>query len=118
MAASPAPPAVSVRDRTAALMRACIEAARQGEMDEAAVAFPKAVEVDPTDAEAAVAALKRAGLQPVRDETRHAVTTPVERSAELAVVVRALDEVGIEVGELALTEPTLDDVYLTLAAAA
>jgi len=52
MAASPAPPAVSVRDRTAALMRAGIEAARQGEMDEAAVAFRKAVEVDPTDAEA------------------------------------------------------------------
>jgi len=73
---------------------------------------------DSTDAEGAVAALKRAGLQPVRDEARHAVTTPVERSAELAVVVRALDEAGIEVGELALTEPTLDDVYLTMAAAA
>jgi ABC-2 type transport system ATP-binding protein len=73
---------------------------------------------DSTDAEAAVAALKRAGLQPVRDEARHAVTTPVDRSAELAVVVRALDEAGIEVGELALTEPTLDDVYLTLATAA
>ncbi|HEX3786736.1 MAG TPA: ATP-binding cassette domain-containing protein [Pseudonocardiaceae bacterium] len=70
---------------------------------------------EPTDAEAAVTALKQAGLSPVRDEARHAVTTPVERSAELAVVVRALDEVGIEVGELALTEPTLDDVYLTLA---
>jgi Tfp pilus assembly protein PilF len=52
MAASPAPPAVSVRDRTAALMRAGMEAARHGEMDEAAVAFRKAVEVDPTDAEA------------------------------------------------------------------
>ncbi|HWC81327.1 MAG TPA: ATP-binding cassette domain-containing protein [Pseudonocardiaceae bacterium] len=73
---------------------------------------------EPTDAENAVAALKRAGLAPVRDEARHAITTPVERSAELAVVVRALDEVGIEVGELALTEPTLDDVYLTLADAA
>jgi Flp pilus assembly protein TadD len=52
MAAPPAPPAVSVRDRTAALMRAGMEAARHGEMDEAAVAFRKAVEVDPTDAEA------------------------------------------------------------------
>jgi len=68
MAASPAPPAVSVRDRTAALMRAGIEAARQGEMDEAAVAFRKAVEVDPTDAEAGSSlgvVLVRAG-----DETR------------------------------------------------
>jgi ABC-2 type transport system ATP-binding protein len=68
-----------------------------------------------TEAETGIAALKRAGLQPVQDEHRHAVTIPVTRSAELAVVVRALDEVGVEVDELALTEPTLDDVYLTLA---
>ncbi|HEX3785601.1 MAG TPA: ATP-binding cassette domain-containing protein [Pseudonocardiaceae bacterium] len=67
------------------------------------------------EAETGIAALKRAGLQPVQDEIRHAVTIPVTRSAELAVVVRALDEVGVEVDELALTEPTLDDVYLTLA---
>jgi ABC-2 type transport system ATP-binding protein len=69
----------------------------------------------PGDASAAVAALERAGLQPVLDEERHAVITPVDRSAELAVVVRALDQDSIEVAELALTEPTLDDVYLTLA---
>lgn len=48
----PAPSAVSARDRRAALMRTGLEAARTGEMDEAAVAFRKAVEVDPTDAEA------------------------------------------------------------------
>jgi ABC-2 type transport system ATP-binding protein len=70
---------------------------------------------DPGDASSAVAALERAGLQPVVDEERHAVITPVDRSAELAVVVRALDQDSIEVAELALTEPTLDDVYLTLA---
>jgi ABC-2 type transport system ATP-binding protein len=70
---------------------------------------------DPGDASSAVAALERAGLQPVADEERHAVITPVDRSAELAVVVRALDQDSIEVAELALTEPTLDDVYLTLA---
>ncbi|HEX4721630.1 MAG TPA: ATP-binding cassette domain-containing protein [Pseudonocardiaceae bacterium] len=70
---------------------------------------------EPADAGAALAALGRAGLQPVLDEDRHAVIIPVERSAELAVVVRALDQDGIEVGELALTEPTLDDVYLSLA---
>jgi Tfp pilus assembly protein PilF len=52
VATLPAPPAVSVRDRAAALMRAGMEAARHGEMDEAAVAFRKAVDVDPTDAEA------------------------------------------------------------------
>ena len=48
----PVPSAVSARDRIAALMRTGLEAARTGEMDEAAVAFRKAVEVDPTDAEA------------------------------------------------------------------
>ena len=69
----------------------------------------------PTDAGAAVDALTRAGLQPVLDDDRHAVIIPVDRSAELADVVRALDQDGIEVGELALTEPTLDDVYLSLA---
>ena len=70
---------------------------------------------DPSDGTAAVHALEQAGLQPVLDGERHAVITPVDRSAELAVVVRALDQDSIEVAELALTEPTLDDVYLTLA---
>jgi ABC-2 type transport system ATP-binding protein len=70
---------------------------------------------DSGDATSAVAALERAGLQPVLDGERNAVITPVERSAELAVVVRALDQDSIEVAELALTEPTLDDVYLSLA---
>jgi ABC-2 type transport system ATP-binding protein len=67
------------------------------------------------DAEPVIASLKRAGLQPTWDEGRSAVTTPVTRSAELAMVVRALDEVSVEPAELALTEPTLDDVYLALA---
>src|SRR5207248_11366634 len=57
----------------------------------------------PDDADMAVVALEKAGLQPVVDEARHAVITPVTRSAELAVVVRALDDVSIEVAELALT---------------
>ncbi len=69
----------------------------------------------PSDAGAAVAALAAVGLQPALDNERHAVIIPVDRSAELAVVVRALDQEDIEVGELALTEPTLDDVYLSLA---
>jgi ABC-2 type transport system ATP-binding protein len=69
----------------------------------------------PSDAGAAVAALAAVGLQPALDNERHAVIIPVDRSAELAVVVRALDQEDIEVDELALTEPTLDDVYLSLA---
>ena len=47
-----APPMVPVSDRVAALMRTGMAAAQAGEMDEAASAFRKAVEVDPTDAEA------------------------------------------------------------------
>ena len=48
----PAPPAVPVSDRVAALMRTGVDAAQSGELDQAAAAFRKAVEVDPTDAEA------------------------------------------------------------------
>ncbi len=48
----PVSSAVAVRERMAVLMRTGMEAARSGKMDEAAVAFRKAVEVDPTDAEA------------------------------------------------------------------
>jgi ABC-2 type transport system ATP-binding protein len=70
---------------------------------------------EPGDATSAVHALETAGLQPVLDPDRKAVITPVERSADLATVVRALDADSIEPAELALTEPTLDDVYLALA---
>ena len=49
---APAPPALPVADRVAALMRAGVDAAQSGELDQAAAAFRKAVEVDPTDAEA------------------------------------------------------------------
>jgi len=48
----PPPPAVPVSDRVAALMRTGVDAAQSGELDQAAAAFRKAVEVDPTDAEA------------------------------------------------------------------
>ncbi|RKT53030.1 ATP-binding cassette domain-containing protein [Saccharothrix australiensis] len=69
---------------------------------------------DAADAPRAREALERAGMQPVA--SANTVTAPVSSSRELAVVVRALDEVGLEATELALGEPTLDDVYLTLAA--
>ncbi len=52
LTALPVPAAVPVRDRVAALMRTGMEAAHTGEMDGAVIAFRKAVEVDPTDAEA------------------------------------------------------------------
>ncbi|MBB5957655.1 ABC-2 type transport system ATP-binding protein [Saccharothrix tamanrassetensis] len=69
---------------------------------------------DASDVPKAQEALERAGMQPV--PALDTLTAPVASSRELAVVVRALDEVGLEATELALGEPTLDDVYLTLAA--
>ena len=48
--AVPAPPAVPISNRVAALMRAGVDAAQSGKLDQAAAAFRKAVEVDPTDA--------------------------------------------------------------------
>ncbi|WNV83197.1 ATP-binding cassette domain-containing protein [Umezawaea sp. Da 62-37] len=68
------------------------------------------------DVPTAMRSLEQAGLQPVLDAAHNTLTAPVTASRELAVVVRALDEVGVEASELALGEPTLDDVYLTLAA--
>ncbi|MFI9006604.1 ATP-binding cassette domain-containing protein [Actinosynnema sp. NPDC053489] len=68
---------------------------------------------DASDVPKATGALERAGLHPV--PARNTLTAPVTSSRELATVVRALDEVGLEATELALGEPTLDDVYLTLA---
>ncbi len=49
---APAPTAVPVSDRVAALMQAGVDAARSGALDQAAAAFRKAVEFDPTDAKA------------------------------------------------------------------
>jgi len=68
-----------------------------------------AADVDP-----AFDALRRVGFEPLR--SGRTLTAPVESSRQLAVVVRALDEAGIEADELGLHEPTLDDVYLTLTA--
>jgi ABC-2 type transport system ATP-binding protein len=44
------------------------------------------------------------------------ITAQVDPSADLAIVVRALDEAVIEAAEPVIGEPTLDDVYRTLAA--
>ena len=59
--------------------------------------------------------LRRAGLDPL--QSGRTLIAPVESSRALAVVVRALDDAGIEADELGLHEPTLDDVYLTLTGA-
>lgn len=69
----------------------------------------------PLDAPAAVLSLKQHGLEPVLDEPKVELRTPLAASTDLALVVRALDEAHIEVAGLTLTEPSLDDVYLALA---
>ncbi|GAA2803840.1 ATP-binding cassette domain-containing protein [Crossiella cryophila] len=74
-----------------------------------------AVSLEPgTDPWHAVEAIRRSGKLPTFDPERNSISVPVLASKELVTVVRALDEAGIEPAGLALTEPTLDDVYLAL----
>ncbi|MGC4746966.1 ATP-binding cassette domain-containing protein [Micromonospora sp. DT201] len=58
--------------------------------------------------------LERAGIQASLDEDRPVVTAPVNASSQLAIVVRAMDEAGVEIEELTFAEPTLDDAYIAL----
>ncbi|SDG19573.1 ABC-2 type transport system ATP-binding protein [Lentzea fradiae] len=67
-----------------------------------------------SEVDAALRAINGVGLHPVADGLT--LTTPVNASRDLATVVRALDDNGLEAHEIGLKEPTLDDVYLTLAA--
>ncbi|SFS81683.1 ATP-binding cassette domain-containing protein [Saccharopolyspora flava] len=68
---------------------------------------------DPARTTDALQALRTAGFDPVHDGAR--LTIPVGASRQLADVVRALDDSGLDIGDLGLGEPTLDDVYLALA---
>ncbi|MFS8099471.1 ATP-binding cassette domain-containing protein [Lentzea alba] len=67
-----------------------------------------------SDVDTALKAINAVGLHPVAEGLT--LTTPVSASRDLATVVRALDDNGLEAHEIGLKEPTLDDVYLTLAA--
>ncbi|KAB2352766.1 ATP-binding cassette domain-containing protein [Actinomadura rudentiformis] len=62
--------------------------------------------------------LSGSGLRPALDEARTSVTVPVETSRDIATIVRALDDAGLELSELQVAEPTLDEVYLSLMSAA
>ena len=69
---------------------------------------------DPADVKRAVAALDVLG-EPVVDEEEGRLSLPVANgSAALADVVRRLDDADVEIVDLALRRPTLDDVFLTL----
>jgi ABC-2 type transport system ATP-binding protein len=69
---------------------------------------------DPGTSDTALAAIRRLGLDPVYEAERYALTISGVGSKDLARVVRALDEEHIELAELVLTEPTLDEVYLAV----
>ncbi|MEU5658006.1 ATP-binding cassette domain-containing protein [Streptomyces sp. NPDC047737] len=62
----------------------------------------------------AVDALEKAGIRATPQESGTALSAPVAAASDLAVVVRLLSDADIEIAELAFSEPTLDDVYLTL----
>lgn len=70
--------------------------------------------VDPSSIERAVAALRSvASDEPVVEELR--IAAPVTGGSTVLVdAIRALDAQGVEVSDLVLRRPTLDDVFLSL----
>jgi ABC-2 type transport system ATP-binding protein len=71
---------------------------------------------DPDHLQRAAAALAAAGFEgePALDPATATLRLPVTGGDVLARVVRVLDAAGVEVHELALHRPTLDDVFLAL----
>ena len=62
----------------------------------------------------ALAAFSTDGVHQVNDE-RQSVTVPITRTGGIVpAVVRSLDEAGVEVDDVVVRRPTLDDVFLTL----
>jgi ABC-2 type transport system ATP-binding protein len=72
--------------------------------------------VDPAELQPAAAALARAGLEgdAKLDPEQHSLRLAVSGGDVLAQVVRSLDAARIEIAELTLHRPTLDDVFLAL----
>jgi ABC-2 type transport system ATP-binding protein len=70
----------------------------------------------PTDLAHLVELVAPLGAEPVRvDEATHRVTVPVDGGRQaVARAVRALDGVDLEVDDIGLRRPTLDEVFLTL----
>ncbi|MCX4701244.1 ATP-binding cassette domain-containing protein [Streptomyces sp. NBC_01373] len=61
-------------------------------------------------------ALRRAGFAAVQTPEEGTVSVPVADFEDFAQVVRAVEEAAVPVTGLTLSEPSLDDVYLSLAA--
>ncbi|MFE6304953.1 ATP-binding cassette domain-containing protein [Nocardiopsis sp. NPDC057823] len=74
------------------------------------------VVTDPSEVDKAVEVLGRVCGAPLDvDPDTQTVRAPVGgRGSELAKVVRALDEAGLEVEDIALRRPSLDEVFLSL----
>jgi ABC-2 type transport system ATP-binding protein len=66
------------------------------------------------DAEAAVRALGPLGDEPPAVEDGTVRVTPRERAGAVVAAVRALDEAGVGVDDIAIRRPTLDDVFIAL----
>jgi ABC-2 type transport system ATP-binding protein len=69
---------------------------------------------DPAAARYAVRALTWVGMSPSPATEQSATTVPISGQGDIARLVRCLDAVGIEIHDLSVTEPTLNDVYLAL----
>jgi ABC-2 type transport system ATP-binding protein len=60
--------------------------------------------------------LTRAGLAPQLDRERNTIVLPANAAEAIALVVTVLKQANVEAGELTFSPPSLDDVYLTIAA--
>ncbi|GAA5108634.1 ATP-binding cassette domain-containing protein [Haloechinothrix salitolerans] len=70
------------------------------------------VTVSPSDVDRAREALTRAGLRArMRD---HTLSVALAATTDVPALVRALDHARVAIGDLTITEPSLDDVYLAL----
>jgi ABC-2 type transport system ATP-binding protein len=76
------------------------------------IVTPRSVE----QAGAVIAVLTQAGFSPAIDVFRAAVATPATTPDDLMLAAGALNHAGVDYAGIALTEPSLQDVYLTLAA--
>jgi oleandomycin transport system ATP-binding protein len=54
------------------------------------------------------------GVEPARDPVGAVLSVPLDSGAAMPAVVRRIDDAGIEVAEMALRLPSLDDVFLAL----
>jgi len=58
--------------------------------------------------------VRRCGADAEVDEHTARVTAPASGASQLVDVIRGMDEAGVEIADIALRRPTLDDVFLSL----